>query len=53
MKYCVVLLLFLTSSCNFSITMVHTQGQATDVVDEEAGAKADVSPDVNLAPGVL
>lgn len=28
--------LLLLSSCTYSITMVHTEGEATDVVDETA-----------------
>lgn len=32
---CLISLLILTG-CTYSITMVHTEGQATDVVDETA-----------------
>lgn len=31
-----LLLVFLMTGCTYSITMVHTEGQATDVVDETA-----------------
>lgn len=34
MKY--LLLLMMLASCTYSITMVHTEGEATDVVDETA-----------------
>lgn len=34
-KYFIFLALFL-SSCTYSITMVHTEGTASDVVDETA-----------------
>lgn len=34
MKYMLISMLALLSSCTYSITMVHTEGQATDVVDE-------------------
>lgn len=36
MKYLTVLMLGLLTSCTYAITMVHTEGQATDVVDETA-----------------
>lgn len=36
MKYLTVLMLALLTSCTYAITMVHTEGQATDVVDETA-----------------
>lgn len=48
-------LLFLTlTSCTYSITMVHTQGQATDVVDETSSATptTSVSVPVNLIPKI-
>jgi len=36
MKYLLIFLLTMISSCTYSVTMVHTEGQATDVVDEIA-----------------
>lgn len=36
MKLVCCLMLLMLSSCTYSITMVHTQGEATDVVDETA-----------------
>lgn len=36
MKLLASLMLLFLSSCTYSITMVHTQGEATDVVDETA-----------------
>ena len=43
-----VLSAFCLSSCTYSITMVHTQGEATDVVDETATN----SPSTSVAPTV-
>ncbi len=37
------LALFLTA-CTYSINQVHTEGEATDVVDENQTASADISP---------
>jgi hypothetical protein len=48
--FCLYICLILTcQGCNFSITMVHTNGEATDVVDEEEGATADLA----IKPGLL
>jgi hypothetical protein len=35
-------------SCTYSITMVHTEGQATDVVDETQRADPDVQTDLSI-----
>jgi len=34
----------LLQSCTYSITMVHTEGAASDIVDQEQDAKADIKP---------
>lgn len=36
------------TSCTYSVTLIHTDGQATDVVDEESRAAADIRPAVSL-----
>lgn len=49
MKYLIqISALLALSSCTISITTVHTQGKASDVVDETQSADADVSPNVSL-----
>ena len=51
MKYPVFIqmLIFLAfSSCTISISQVHTEGQASDVIDENQKADADVSPTFSL-----
>ena len=37
-----------------AITMVHTEGTATDVVDEEQAPQNDIKPDLNISglPGL-
>lgn len=46
-------LLLLVSSCNY-ITIVHTQGSASDIVDEDQSANPNISPDINVdMPGAL
>ena len=42
------LLLLLLTACTYSITMVHTEGTATDVVDEDQGASPTLTPTVNV-----
>lgn len=34
--------------CTYSINMVHTQGEASDVVDETQANEPDVKPNLNL-----
>ena len=46
-----VALLFLTS-CTLSFTNISTHGTATDLVDEEQAAKADVKPNISI-PAIL
>lgn len=46
------LLSLMLTGCTYSITMVHTEGQATDVVDETATntPSTTVSPTVSVVP---
>lgn len=50
MKHMFFCLLALLSSCTYSITQVHTEGTATDVVDETATntPSTTVSPTVTV-----
>jgi hypothetical protein len=52
--YLLLPILFIFHSCTYSITMVHTEGTATDVVDETATNTPNVSPTITLpiVPGV-
>lgn len=52
MRYLVIWLLFL-SACTYSINMVHTQGQADDVVDETQENRPEVSPNVSIPASVF
>lgn len=36
------------SSCTYSINFIHTQGSASDVVDENQTASPDVKPVISL-----
>jgi hypothetical protein len=48
MKEIFIPLLMLLSSCTYSITQVHTEGAATDVVDEQQTPSTTVSPTVSI-----
>jgi hypothetical protein len=48
MKQSIVSLLLLLSSCTYSITQVHTEGTATDVVDEQQKPSTSLSPTISI-----
>ena len=43
----IIYLCLTLSGCTYSITMAHTEGQTTDLIDEQQKANAEVKP--NLA----
>ncbi len=53
MKYVLISSLALLSSCTYSITMVHTEGSATDVVDEQQTPSTTLSPTLSNPLKVL
>lgn len=44
------LLSVILASCTYSITMIHTEGSASDIVDQEQTPTADISPDIKVSP---
>ena len=52
MKFIIFLVLLPLISCTYSINMVHTQGSASDVVDENQKADADLKSNLSL-PGII
>jgi len=49
MKIVIILLLpFILCACTYSINMVHTQGLASDVIDETQSADPDIKADVSV-----
>ena len=36
------------SACTISVTTIHSQGQATDLIDQDQKADAQVSPDISI-----
>lgn len=53
MKYLSICILALLSSCTISVTTVHTQGQASDVVDEQQTPTNTVSPNFTVPMNAL
>lgn len=52
----VTLIIFATIcfvSCTYSITMAHTEGSATDLIDETQDAQADIKPNLNIPAAAL
>ena len=43
-----IALALMIASCTYSITCVHTQGSASDVVDEAQSAKPDLDANLSL-----
>ena len=52
-KLFLTLCLSLLSGCTYSITMVHTEGTATDVVDTEQTPRTDISPQVTIPASLI
>lgn len=49
MRILIIGLCLVLSGCTYSITMVHTEGQANDVVDETQSTRADVKSDLSAS----
>ncbi len=48
MKLIMISCFFMLTACTYSISLVHTEGTAQDVIDTQQDAKADVSPTVSI-----
>lgn len=48
MMIMIIVLCYLLSGCTYSITMAHTEGQATDLIDENQKADADIKPNLTI-----
>lgn len=48
MKYLAILALFALSSCTYTISMAHTSGTATDLIDEEQTPTATTTANASL-----
>jgi hypothetical protein len=41
-------LCFILSSCTYSVNLIHSNGQATDLIDENQKADADIKPNLTI-----
>lgn len=48
MKILSLSMLLLLTSCAFSVNLIHTEGKASDVIDENQTAKPDISTAISL-----
>jgi len=44
----IMIIAMLTCGCTISINMVHTEGQATDLIDEVQSPTNDVKPELSI-----
>ena len=51
--FIVCILGYILCSCTYSINMVHTEGTASDVVDEDQAASPNVAPNLTIPASVL
>ncbi len=49
--YYLILLALVLSSCTYSLNFIHSEGTASDLVDETQATSPTVSPTVNLTNG--
>ena len=44
----IISICFILNGCTYSINLAHTEGQATDLIDENQRADADIKPNVTI-----
>ena len=53
MKVILAMFLLLMTACTYNISMAHTEGAASDVIDDTATNTPDVSPTLTIPASVL
>ncbi|HJU78126.1 MAG TPA: hypothetical protein VJ599_00995 [Nitrososphaeraceae archaeon] len=51
MRYVLFGFAIMLCGCSYSINQVHTQGEASDVVDETLSQQPNIAPNLNLPMG--
>lgn len=46
-------LAFIFNACTYNVSMVHTEGEATDVIDSNQSAEPDISPTLSIPASAL
>jgi hypothetical protein len=44
----IITLCFMLNGCTYSVTLAHTNGTATDLIDENQKADADIKPNLTV-----
>lgn len=44
----IIVIGFILNGCTYSINMIHSSGTATDLIDENQKADADIKPNLNI-----
>lgn len=52
-KSFMISMMLLITGCNYSVSLAHTQGQASDVIDDTATASPTVSPSLTIPASVV
>lgn len=47
-KYLVFLLPLIFTGCTYNVSVIHSEGQASDLIDATQEAKPDISPTVSI-----
>ncbi len=53
MKYILIYLFPILSGCSYSINQIHTEGTASDVVDDTLNQNPNIAPNLNFPMGGL
>lgn len=48
MKYILISVAFLLTGCTYSVNLIHSNGVASDVVDENQSAQPNISPTLSV-----
>jgi len=46
-------MVLINTGCTFNVSMAHTEGSATDVIDDTASNSPDVSPTISIPAAAL
>lgn len=53
MKNLLILSVLIFTSCTYNISLIHTEGSASDVIDNNQDASPDVKADLSIPAGAL
>lgn len=53
MRIMPIVAILIFSSCTYTVSLVHTQGEASDVIDETSSASAKVDPTLTIPASLI